>query len=529
MFIVLVAHAALVSSRDFDNDGYVELVVGVPHEDRGSVEDAGAVNVIRGGLYGLRTSGNQFWHQDAGLGDHSEEGDFFGCAMAVGDFDGDGFFDLAIGAEGEDVGSISDAGAVNVIYGAAGGLATAGEQLWTQDNATIASDPEVADYFGASLAAGDFNGDGFDDLAVGSPTERIITAPQVGAVVVLYGTPDGLTGSGSDWWLPSELDGSLKDYGHFGFSAAAGDLDGDGFDDLAIGARFYEVNGETLAGAVFIAHGGADGLHNAPGNDYWHQDRAGIADQAAYGDHFGYSVTIHDFDGDGYDDLAVGAPSDELDGAPSVGMVHVIYGSASGLTSTGSDMFHQDNFDSNSPAEAGDWFGFALTAGDFDDDGHADLVVGARWEDWGTTERAGMVHVLWGSAGGVQGTDALWLTEVRLQPGSTIESSEEFGTAVAAGDFDNDGHDDLAIGAPGEDLWNGAILEEGAGTVFVVYGTDAGLGLANQVFDQCSGLDGFCEAGDGFGTRLVSRPRGSGIFADGFERGDTTKWAASAP
>ena len=106
------------------------------------------------------------------VGGTAEFLDRFGEALAAGDFNGDGFADLAGGASGEDVGGVRDAGAVSVLYGAAGGLTTAGGRLFTQ----VGSAAEEQDWFGWALAAGDFNRDGFADLAVGAPYETVGSA-----------------------------------------------------------------------------------------------------------------------------------------------------------------------------------------------------------------------------------------------------------------------------------------------------------------------------------------------------------------
>ncbi len=117
---------------------------------------------------GLSAKGDQAWHRDiAWIGDSPATGDFFGDSVAAGDFNGDGYKDLAVGVDGEDIGGISDAGAVNVIYGSASGLTAAGNQVWFQDVDGIEDTCEAGDHFGSSVATGDFDGDGSADLAVG--------------------------------------------------------------------------------------------------------------------------------------------------------------------------------------------------------------------------------------------------------------------------------------------------------------------------------------------------------------------------
>ena len=123
---------------DFDNDGFDDLAIGVRGESVGTVALAGAASVIFGSLSGLAAAGNRLWHQNvAGVAGVAECGDGFGNALASGDFDNDGFDDLAIGAPGEDVGAAANAGAINLLFGSAAGLTAAGNQVWHQDSAGV--------------------------------------------------------------------------------------------------------------------------------------------------------------------------------------------------------------------------------------------------------------------------------------------------------------------------------------------------------------------------------------------------------
>ena len=160
-------------------------------------------------------------------------------ATAYGDFNGDGFDDLAVGAPGEDIGDKTDVGAVQVIYGTANGLDAAGNQLWHQNSPDIENSNENGDQFGFALAVGDFNGDGFDDLAVGSPHEDIGNLADGGAVNVIYGSPTGLSATFvKDQLWSQDAPGTKHRSGktdHYGWAMAVADFNSDGFDDLAVG------------------------------------------------------------------------------------------------------------------------------------------------------------------------------------------------------------------------------------------------------------------------------------------------------
>jgi hypothetical protein len=333
---------------DFNNDGFADLAVGVPGEDAGSVVDAGAVNVLYGGGGRLSGVGSQLFTQ---VGSAAEPGDFFGVAMAAGDFNGDGYADLAVGAPFEDASSIIDAGAVSVLYGSAGGLGTAGGRLFTQ----VGSAAEPGDGFGARLAAGDFNNDGYADLAVGAPYEYAGAIPIAGAVSVLYGSAGGLGTAGGR--LFTQI-GTVEGYDQFGDALATGDFNNDGFTDLAAGAPVEDVNNIGDAGAVSVLFGSAAGITAAGGYTF---TQVGSAAEA--GDYFGWALATGDFDNDGFADLAVGAEGEDVYSAIDAGAVSVLYGSSAGVTTAGGQIFTQNTPGVGSSAEPGDFFGLSLAAG----------------------------------------------------------------------------------------------------------------------------------------------------------------------
>lgn len=143
---------------------------------------------------------------------------------AYGDFNGDGRDDMAVGVPFENIGAISDAGAVNVLYGSAGGIASTGNQFWNQDSSGVEDTAEAFDNFGWAVAAGDFNNDGRDDLVAGIPSEDVNAGPvnDAGAVQVFYGSASGLSASGDQFWHQdsSGVEDTAEPGDQFGSSAA---------------------------------------------------------------------------------------------------------------------------------------------------------------------------------------------------------------------------------------------------------------------------------------------------------------------
>jgi FG-GAP repeat len=423
------------------------------------------------------------------------------------DFNGDGFSDLAIGVPNEDVVGTVDAGGVNVVYGSETGLAVAGNQWWTQDSSGIGDSVEASDQFGFSESTGDFNGDGFDDLAVGVPLED--SPEDSGVVNIIYGSPTGLNSAGSQVWSQDSRGiGDVREPGdQFGRALTAADFNHDGAADLAIGVPFERVNKRGHAGAVNVLYGSPTGL-TSDGNQFWKQDSPGIISASEKGDTFGSALTVGDFDGDSFGDLVVGVPREDQVGLDS-GVVNVIYGSASGLSAAGTQLWGQDRPRIEGSSETNDLLGFALVAADFDHDAFDDLALGVPFEDIGAKANAGAVNVIYGSDSGLNFRgNQLW-SQDSSGIVNTADARDEFGFALAAGDLNEDLSADLAVGVPGEDP------PTNAGAVAIINGRPEGLGSAgNRLWTQ-EGFGGSPnELWDTFAFSLVSGQYGKGNAAD---------------
>ena len=465
---------------DFDGDGDADLAMGAPNTAGADGDGVGgSVTVVYLSADGRAATGTaRFVQGQDGVPGVDEADDFFGSDLATGDFDGDGFEDLAIGAPFEDIGSEVNAGAVFVLYGSAAGLTTAGAYSTAQDRPDIAGAPEAGDGFGWSVAAGDLDGDGTDDLAVGVPFEDLGTVADAGAVLVLYGASSGLADVRSELVTPPAVPdrnfgqalatyrptpggaahlvvgapafgalGSVAVYAHagsaltvasevtasapgtaFGAALAGGDFDGDGAEEFAVGTPFEAVDGVGASGRVYV-YPAAQAF-----------DQTMLAPLAANeaGDDFGAALAAADLDGDGRDDLAIGARSEDIGSVVNAGAAFALYGSDSGLTAVGAFVTAQDRPGVPGTPEAADVFGFALAAS------AGRLGVGIPGESIGDVEDAGAVLALVGTAGGVT-ADGAFL----IHPGIDLPVS----TGAAGGPG---GADALALSAPAPNPASGA-------------------------------------------------------------------------
>ncbi|HWB20653.1 MAG TPA: FG-GAP-like repeat-containing protein, partial [Phycisphaerales bacterium] len=398
---VFAAH----SGPDFNGDGYADLAVGMPNESAvPGIANSGFVHVVYGSNAGISTSDRQLWNQDSdGIPESVQTNDRFGAAVTWGDFNGDGYDDLAVGAPGESVSGVQRAGCVNVFYGSASGLTSSNAQVWHQNSSGIKDSAQTDDQFGSALMAGDFDGDGFADLAIGVPNEKVNKLAGAGAVNVIYGSASGLAKSGNQYWhlKSSGVLGAPALNGHFGAALDANDFNGDGYADLVVASSGTQ--------SINILFGGASGL-SASGDQLFTLDTDGIPGVGNVNNAWGYSLASGDFDADGYADLAIGSPGY----LTTQGAVTLVYGSAQGLTTTGARLIRQSVIANDEVSEITDYFGWSVAAGDVNNDGFDDLIIGVPVESLDVVLFAGCVHVISGGPLGLESKETIML----IQPAS---------------------------------------------------------------------------------------------------------------
>lgn len=396
-----------------------DLAIGVPGEDIQGVVNAGAVNIVYGSVDGITLEDNLILTQDTvGMAEQAEDNDRFGSVLSSGDYNGDGLADLAIGVPNEDLRSsansieaVNNAGLVHVVYGQpVVGLAVAGNKTFDQKLLMGSSQLDNFDNFGAALASADYNGDGFDDLAIGIPgedpevpdeenggTKKIQDA---GAINLVWGAAGlGLDANANRYYdksMPGVL-GAAQPFANFGATLAAGNFDGDPYFDLAIGVvnedRFTQIN----AGAVNVLYGNfGDTGFNLIRTQHWDEGMVQIQGDAESEDHFGGALATGDFNGDGLHDLAIGVPGEDYNGSGSTiignaGGVYVFFASSTGtgIVTTNQKKLAQFMTDLEDDIENNDYFGGQLAAGDMTGGGVADLAIGVPGEDM-----HGAVHVV---------------------------------------------------------------------------------------------------------------------------------------
>ncbi len=464
-----------VSHGDYNNDGIQDLAIGIPNYDFQffgiTINNTGVVLIIYGSPSGLSSSNEQFLFQTFSSSNSLEdlngveENDFFGRSLASGDFNCDGIADLAVGTPEEDYNTINPAirqnvGAINIFHGSVDGFSDLGAGstfLFQGTGLGIFADSSSTanDRFGWSMAAGDFDGDDCDDLAVSAPFEDfgspVPTIIDGGQVEVYYGRAQGLSGEPEFRDSLSQQSDDLpitasETNDQFGLSLTAGDyslagIGNNNFDYLAVGIPGEDVNGVTNAGAVQVFEGGSNGIDLQNSSVIWSQagDIIGVVEE---NDRFGTSLTTGDFNNDFVDDLVVGVPREDINsaGINDAGSINIIYGDSFGLSSVNNQSFHQNFTGILGVAESTDQFGDTLASGDLNNDSFDDLVVGVPREN----SSSGAFHILYGSISGITTDENQYYT-------NNFSPLDEMGYAMTVADFGNGG--ELAVGIPGDDIF----------------------------------------------------------------------------
>ncbi|MBC2901427.1 FG-GAP-like repeat-containing protein [Streptomyces cupreus] len=432
-----ISHA--LATTDFNRDGVTDLVAGTPKANR--------VTVIPGGVDGpVTTAKIGFTQNSAGVPGTSETGDSFGASTAWGDVNGDGHADLAIGSPGEDdTSGNADRGQVTVMYGPA---------LNTGFSYTTTGVTAAGAKLGSAVTVGDFNGDGKADVFSAGTGKGGSYHVRLTDGSTTYGTLTTATGS------IAYLD------------AATGDFNRDGYSDVVLN---YRDSGGI--GRVVRFAGSSTGL-----------TKAGVLSVKG-----GRSIAAGDFNGNGYDDIVIGQPVASESGAISGGQITMLFGTSTGFTTTGMRVIHQDTSGVPGGNESGDSLGISVSAGDFNADGYADALAGARGEDLTRSgvsyANAGTVILVKGSSTGLTGTGSVEISQDTTSVPGSAEAGDLFGTSVSLADLSGYGRADLTIGADGEDGTDGILLHIPSNSTGIGYGdsviyskttlgtpTDGGLG-----------------------------------------------------
>src|SRR4051794_5535650 len=289
---------------DFNGDGVADLAIGAPGEPVGGV-GAGAVHVLYGAASGLSATGNQrVTKATQGVPGDPQDNESFGLTLATGDFNDDGFSDLAIGAPGAAAAHFGE-GLVDVLYGSADGLSGPGSQEWVEGDVAGGTSGDEHQ-FGASLAAGDFDHDGADDLAVGITGETVSGQSFAGAAGVLYGNDGtGLSANSSQLITEDDLPGGQPHASaDFGQALTAADFGAGSQDDLVVGAP-GDVDGSVDAGSVSIVYGSPTGLNTNTAATLVASSLPGS--NPSENSKFGSALTWGHLVGNGLADIVVGA------------------------------------------------------------------------------------------------------------------------------------------------------------------------------------------------------------------------------
>ena len=502
-----------VAFGDVNGDGLDDLIVGAWRARPGSPArtEAGVAYVVYGSTDSPFSPVNLNTPASAPISDAGEtriygddDYDHMGFSVASGDVNGDGFDDILIGAPGADAGlpEREDSGVVYIVYGDRSlpgevvNLDTRGEEISDAGETRILGD-DLGDEAGYSLAAGDFNGDGFDDLLIGARLgdpgfdqrtdagEACIvygSALLPGTVVDLSTSHDSISPSGETRILGDDEDDQA------GFAVAAGDVNGDGFDDAVIGAPESDPGRRDKAGEVYVVYGHL----NLPGTvvdlDTTGDATSDSGETRILGDdttdRAGASLATGDLNRDGFDDLLIGAPDADPEGGIDAGEAYVLYGAPS-IENTVLDLDTPGDTVSAVGEtrilgdDGEDRLGFSVASSDINGDGLDDAILGAPWGDrQGSTDSGETVVVYWSEPppGTANGTGTILDLDLESTSADVLvvgaHGEDYFGHgSEAGGDFDRDGFAEFAASALEGDNPDSESLTSNEGYAVAVFGS----------------------------------------------------------
>ncbi len=407
--------------------------------------------------------------------------------MVTGDFDDDGFDDLALTTLAVDVGDHDDDSSlpseVRIIYGSASGLTRAGSNVIPASVLT-GQVPGDDGSFGSTLVAAEFGRGPQEDLAIGASSWRGFR----GAVTVLYGSAAGLDSAGAQTWTQDVVGvpGTGAEWDEFGHALAAGPLDGGRYASLAIGVPGDgSTGGPGGTGAVNVLYGSAAGLTTI-GADLWTRASPGIKGRAERYGGFGRDLAVGHFAGRPAADLVITGSNDRGDTIDTT--INVLRGSSTGLTARGDQLWSVRSRGLNGRKYL-DSFG-AVMVGSFGRDRGTkhfdDLVVSATTErEKNDSPDTGAVLVLYGTSKGLKARHSqVWrLDSPGVKGNQTRIDVDGYGEGLTRGDYGKSGYDDLAVG---EGLME--LKGDRYGAVSVLYGTARGLTAKGDQLWTVAGL-----------------------------------------
>lgn len=416
-----------------------------------------------------------------------------GDAAEPYDFNGDGTPDLVIGLPGNTVAGHARAGSVVVADGTSTGPASTSVRI-DQETPGVGGSAEADDSFGQAVASCDFDRDGDADLAVSSPFEAMGTTEGAGMLSVHYGESGGLHGATTETFSEDTAGypGATGKDEIFTYSLAAGDVNDDGYCDLAIGQPLDRAGDKANAGTVKLMFGTPSGL-NAADTVQLDQSTPNVPGAPEAEDRFGEQLAVADVNGDGVGDLIVTTIGEQISGGSDRGSLHILYGPIEDAPAAGGYV------DSGSVPGIGEFAGSALAVGHFDDDEYADVAVGVSDEQVGDRGAAGRLAVLYGGSQGLSANSRVKLFD-QDSPGvnGAPEKEDYFAASLAAGDFDGDGVDDLVVGMRSEAI--GSV--KGAGASMILFGNPTG-GITTKgalwIDQDTDGVPGTVAEADHFG------------------------------